>query len=356
MEGFFCGTAIHCGPGALSALPQLVGKRLLVVTDPYFYENGVAKALAEGTKPEQCTYFHEITPDPSAQLAARGAATVRSFQPDTVLALGGGSAMDCAKAMVYFSGLEVPVIAVPTTSGSGAEVTDFAILTHDGVKHPLVDPKLRPQYAVVDPELVEKLPKGLIAEGGFDMLTHALESYVAAKANGFTDGLAAYAFRTGMENLLQSQQGDLCARGRIHTAATMAALAFTNAGLGVCHALSHSLGGALHVSHGKLNAILLPAVLEQKELGKLASLARLAGIDGASDTIARRNLRNALCRLRRELGLPATLAEAGIAPRQVMEQRSRILKAALADPCCATAPYPVDERLLDGILRQVIGS
>lgn len=355
MAVFSCACQIFDGVGAADALSQLSVGRLLVVTDPYFYDSGAAQSLAERCGASAVEYFHQIHPDPSVTLAAQGAAAVKTFQPDTVLALGGGSAMDCAKAMLYFSGVPAKLIAVPTTSGSGSEVTDFAILTHEGVKHPLVDPKLRPSVAIVDPQLVSKLPPALIADGGFDVLTHALEAYGAKNANAFTDALALCAFRTTLTCLHASFRGDLDARARIHSAATMAGLAFTGAGLGLCHAMSHSLGGAFHLPHGRLNAILLPAVLSHSTSPKHALLARLAGLEGSADAMALRSLRNSLTRLRRTLGIPATLAEAGISPTEVRKQSSAIIDAAMADPCCATEPQPVTPALIRQILTEVTG-
>ena len=355
MERFTCGTRLYCGCGATAVLPTLEVGRLLVVTDPYFYENGTAQALAASAGATATELFHQVEPDPSVTLAARGVAAVKAFRPDTVLALGGGSAMDAAKAMAFFSGTSPRLIAVPTTSGSGSEVTDFAILTHEGVKHPLIDPKLRPDLAIIDPELVRGLPPALIADGGFDVLTHALEAYGSRNASPFSDALARDAFRTTLSSLRSSFTGDQAARARVHTAATMAGLAFTNAGLGLCHALSHSLGGQFHLPHGRLNAIVLPSVLAQGGTAKYAHLARHAGLEGTADTIATRNLRTALIRLRKDLGLPATLAEAGIAPGKVRSAAPAIVEAALADPCAATDPLSLTPELVHSILSEVTG-
>ncbi len=355
LKDYSCQTRILSGAGAVSALGELKAQRLLVVTDPFFYKNGTAGQLARIAGAPYTEYFHEISPDPSAELAARGAAAVRQHKPDTVLALGGGSAMDCAKAMVYFSGVDCKLIAIPTTSGSGSEVTDFAILTHGGVKHPLVDAKLRPSMAIIDPDLVAALPTTLIADGGFDVLTHAVEAYGSKNANAFTDALAQDAFRTVLWELPRSFRGDLTARGAVHTAATAAGLAFTNAGLGLCHALSHSLGGQFHLPHGRLNAIILPVVLARCGSAKFPKLARLAGLEGQSDAVAMRNLLNALSRLRRELQLPATLAQAGISPAQVRQTADAIVEATLADPCQATDPLTVTPGLIRELLREVTG-
>jgi len=358
LEVFYCGTKVVSGTGALETLQTLDTKRLFLVADPFFRESGAAQTLADSTKAAHKEIFSDIQPDPSVETVAAGAARLRAFAPDTVIALGGGSAMDCAKAMVRFSGVQVLFVAIPTTSGSGSEVTDFAVLTHGDTKYPLVDPSLRPQLAILDGSLLEKLPKTLIADTGFDVLCHALEGLVATGAGSFTDALAREAFCLAYANLPASFGGDAGVRLQVHEAATMAGMAFTQAGLGLCHAMAHSLGGVFHLPHGRLNAILLPAVVScnSKCCGeKYASLARSAGIGGSADSLAVRNLKNALVGLRRALGLPRTLKEAGIDPRQVRHHTPAIITATLEDPCCKTNPLPVEESLVRQILEEVTG-
>lgn len=358
MEHFSCKTQIISGAGAISALSERNIGRLLMVTDPFFYKNGMAQSIATGACAEAVEYFYKVMPDPTVALAAEGTALVQSFCPDTIVALGGGSAMDCAKAMAYFSGTNATLVAIPTTSGSGSEVTDFAILTHGGVKHPLVDSRLRPDLAILDSELLTELPPSLIADGGFDVLTHALEAYAAKNAGAVTDALALDAFRAAFRALPDSFRGSLSARPIVHTAATMAGLAFTQAGLGLCHAIAHSLGGEFHLPHGRLNAILLPAVLSRNASAagqKYAEAARAIGLEGSANTIAVRNLRTALIRLRKGLGLPATLAQAGVSPAQVRAKADSIVEAALSDPCCATNPVPVTKAMIREILEEVTG-
>ena len=347
MERFSCGTQIICGENALSAIKVPEAKRLLMVCDPYFYENGKARELAGLTGCETVEFFTKVVPDPSVALAAEGAGVVQTFQPDVIVSLGGGSAMDLAKAMAYFAKSPAKRIAIPTTSGSGSEVTDFAILTHDGVKHPLVDPALKPDMAIVDPQLVEKLPPALVADGGFDVLTHALEALVAKNASPITDALALSAFSMAFRHLPDSYAGNSSARAQVHLASTMAAMAFNQAGLGICHALAHSLGGAYHVPHGRLNAILLPPVIRHLGCQKYARAAGAIGLENRSQVMALRNLHNSLQRLRKQLGLPATLAETGIRP-----QFDRIIDGALADPCCDTSPIPVTRELAAKILHE----
>ena len=356
MKEFSCQTKIVMGAGATKALEELHLERLLVVSDPFFSKNGWAQRL--GNLAQIHAIFDRVVPDPSVALVAEGAAQLMDFKPDGVVALGGGSAMDCAKAMVYFSGLDVPLIAVPTTSGSGSEVTDFAILTHEGVKHPLVDKKLRPQMAILEEELLCDMPPALIADSGYDVLAHALEAWVGKNANPMTDALAQNAFATAFSRLPDSFAGDAGVRLAIHAASTMAGLAFTQAGLGLCHALAHSLGGQFHLPHGRLNAILLPTVVScnsQQAGSRYATLARQIGLGGSSNAIALRNLKNALIRLRNQLKLPTTLAQAGISGKQLQEQEKQIIAAALQDPCCETNPVPVTEDMVKQVLQEVAG-
>ena len=358
MEQFECKTKIVSGPGAVNTLADLRARRLFLVTDPYFAKNGTAARIAQVARAEETEIFDQVIPDPSVELAAEGTARVRAFKPDVLVALGGGSAMDVAKAVSWFSGEKLTLVAIPTTSGSGSEVTDFAILTHNHVKHPLVDPRLRPDLAILDSDLLKELPPALVADTGFDVLAHAVEAFVASNAGAVTDALAKDAFSACFAALPASFAGRQEVRLRLHEAATMAGMAFTQAGLGLCHAMSHSLGGVFHVPHGRLNAILLPAVIGTNAhvaAGKYAALARAAGLGGSADTVAVRNLRSALVRLRSDLKLPATLQGAGIGPKDLWGNMERIVKATLDDPCCATNPMTVEDFMVRRILEEVTG-
>ena len=357
MERFICKTGILSGPGAVAALGDMGIRKLLLVTDPYFMKNGTAEKLATVSGAGEIRYFDRITPDPTVELAAEGTALVKEFAPDTIVALGGGSTIDCAKAMAYFGG-GARLVAIPTTSGSGSEVTDFAILTNGTVKHPLVDERLQPDVAILDDDLLRELPKKLIADTGFDVLAHALEGYVAKNAGAVTDALAREAFCKAFTCLPASFAGDTSVRLALHLASTMAGMAFSQAGLGLCHAMSHVLGGKFHVPHGRLNAILLPEVVEVNAAGaaeKYARIARAAGLSGSADTVALRNLKNGLVRLRQALELPATLAQAGIPLQKLQEERERIVSAVLEDPCCRTNPVPVTKELVLRVLKTVTG-
>ena len=357
MEEFSCKTRIFAGAGAISALSRWQGKRALLVTDPFFVRNGWAEKLKVqlGGAVE---VFDGVQPDPTVALAAEGTARLKAFGPEVIIALGGGSAMDCAKAMAFFGKGAYDLVAIPTTSGSGSEVTDFAILTHDGVKHPLVAPRLRPDAAILDSDLLQDLPRPLIAQGGFDALSHAVEGFVAKSAGTVTDLLAKEAFSMAFAALPASYAGRKEVRLKVHLASTLAGLSFTQAGLGLCHGLSHALGGRFHVPHGVLNAVLLPAVISCNAHvagHKYAELARGAGLGGSADTVGVRNLKNGLIRLRRELELPETLAQAGIPPRDIWHETESLVEATLADPCCATNPMVVEGFLVRRILEEVTG-
>lgn len=358
MDEFDCRTKIVSGQGAVRTLESFGAKRVFLVTDPFFYENGTAQRIGAQTRAEQVEIFHEVKPDPTVELAAEGTARLRAFRPDLILALGGGSAMDCAKAMTFFAKEDARLVAIPTTSGSGSEVTDFAILTHNRVKHPLVDKRLRPDVAILDSDLLQELPPALVADSGYDVIAHAVEAYAATGAGVFSDAMAREAFCSAYGALPASFAGRREVRLKIHQAATMAGMAFTQAGLGLCHAMSHALGGFFHVPHGRLNAILLPSIVScnaHAAGGKYAQLARAAGLGGSADAIAVRNLKNALVRLRRELKLPETLAQAGVEPRQVRGGMGEIVAAVLADPCCKTNPVVPEDYLVRRILEEVTG-
>ena len=358
MDEFDCRTKVVSGAGAVRRLADFGARRLFLVSDPFFYKNGTADRIAAAAGAEEVEIFSEVRPDPTVELAAEGTAKLKTFNPDLIVALGGGSAMDCAKAMAFFAKGDAKLVAIPTTSGSGSEVTDFAILTHNQVKHPLVDKRLRPCMAILDSDLLQELPAPLVADTGFDTLTHAVEAYVATGAGAFSDMLAQEAFRSAYGALPASFAGRKEVRLKVHQAATMAGMAFTQAGLGLCHAMAHSLGGMFHVAHGKLNAVLLPSVIACNAHvagDKYAALARACGMGGTADTIAVRNLRNALIRLRRDLKLPETLAQAGIAPGALRSAMNEIVAATLADPCCKTNPMKPEDFLVRRILEEVTG-
>lgn len=353
MQEFICQTRIVMGTNAVAVLAEAEYCRLFVVADPYFSKNGWAERI--GKLSQHYEIFDGIKADPSVELVAEGLIRLQSFKPDAIVALGGGSTIDCAKAIACFAEGNIPLIAIPTTSGSGSEVTDFAILTYGGVKHPLIDPKMRPKMAILEEGLLLQMPPSLIADCGFDVLAHALEAWTAKNANPLTDTLAQDALGTVFDLLPASFEGDTSGRLAIHIASTMAGLAFNQAGLGLCHALSHALGGQFHLPHGRLNAILLPAVIGCNNVAKYADLSRRLGLGGSSDMMAIRNLKNALIKLRSRLKLPATLSAAGVELHSLQEKSDAIITAVLKDPCCLTNPVSVTKEMVHRVLSEVAG-
>lgn len=344
MTEFCCSTKIYTGANALSALKNYPAKRVMVVTDAWFSKSGTARRIAAMVPGAEALIFDQVTPDPSAELAARATAACREFAPDLLIALGGGSPMDCAKAVKLAAERPMVFLAIPTTSGSGSEVTSFSVLTHDGVKHPLVDPSLRPDAAILDDSLLEHLPPALAADTGMDLLAHCMEAACARGRSGFTDALAAYGARTVFSCLHASCKGDTSVRRVLHEAATMAGMAFDNAGLGLCHAMAHAMGGIFHLPHGRLCAMLLPHVMAYNEIcagEAYSALAAACGMNASSRKMAVRSLSAAVSRLRQSLQMPSTLTQAGISRQDITQHREAVLKAALADGCCQTNPAPV---------------
>jgi acetaldehyde dehydrogenase/alcohol dehydrogenase len=278
------------------AMRELRGrKRAFIVTDKPLYDMGMTKGLEEVLEEVGVKYdiFYNVEPDPSLATVNRGLDLMKTFNPDVIIAFGGGSPMDAAKVMwmmydnpeIEFEGLatrfmdirkrvyDLPdtgqktlMVAIPTTSGTGSEVTPFAVVTDDrtGIKYPLADYALTPNMAIVDPELVMNMPKGLTAFGGIDALTHSLEAYVSVYASEYTNGLALEAIRLLMKYLPSAYENganDPKAREKVHYAATMAGMAFANAFLGVCHSMAHKLGSTFHVPHGLANALMISHVI-----------------------------------------------------------------------------------------------
>lgn len=356
MQNFTLGTRLCFGENALDALKNLKAERVLIITDPFFAENGTAGRVAALCKGET-RIFAEVQPDPPLDLVAKGIQTLNTFQPDALLALGGGSAIDCAKGIRSLGKSDAMLIAVPTTSGTGSEVTSFAILTHEGTKHPLVEDALRPALAILDPTLLDKLPAGLVADAGMDTLSHCLEAIAAKNASPFSDALARDAARCILADLpasyslAKSGKTDRALRSRLHNAATMAGIAFDNAGLGACHALSHALGGTFHLAHGKLNGILLPHILEFNLPAAGAAYGQLADLCGASGA---RGLIFAVRRLRQRLDLPQSLTRAGLERSAVLAKADSVCEAAANDPCARTNPCPVTKADFSALLRAAL--
>lgn len=382
------------------ALRELAGKqRAFVVTDKPLYDLGMTQRLEAvleevGIKSE---IFYNVEPDPSLATINRGLEQMRIFNPDVIIAFGGGSPMDAAKVMwmmydnpgVEFEGLatrfmdirkrvyELPdqgqktlMVAIPTTSGTGSEVTPFAVVTDDrtGIKYPLADYALTPNMAIVDPELVLHLPQCLTAYSGIDALTHALEAYVSVYASEFTNGLALEAIRLLMKYLPSAYEkgaDDPKAREKVHYAATMAGMAFANAFLGICHSLAHKLGSTFHVPHGLANALMIAHVIRYNATDapfkqaifpqykypnakwRYARIADYLGLGGTTEDEKVEKLVAAIEDLKRQLNIPMTIREVLNAEDQAFyDQVAAMAEQAFDDQCTGANPrYPLIQDL-----------
>ncbi len=348
MEELRLRTRLIWGADALMALAQLRGLRVLVVSDGFLAKNGLLNEVLAALKESEVTVFDQVSGEPTLEMVAHGVATLQGFDAQAVVAFGGGSAMDCAKGVVWSAGGGLPLWCIPTTAGTGSEVTAFSVLTDtkSGVKFPLVDDALVPEVAVLDGRFLSGVPQNVTADTGFDVLTHALEAYVAVKANPFTDALAEKAFVTAYAKLPLAYAGDREAKDRMLFASALAGMAFNAAGLGVCHALAHSLGARLHAPHGRVNAVLLPQVVESNaQLPQTAKkYAQMAKACGLSPNY--RALSGALRRLGRRLGIPEGLAGSA--------DLSQVAQDALKDPCMAGNAKPFTPKELELLLKEVV--
>ena len=382
-----------CIPVALGDLANK--KRAFIVTDRPLFEMGFTKEITQTLDSLNIEHhvFSEVEPDPSLSTVQRGLAVIKHFQPDVIIALGGGSPMDAAKVMwlmyehpeVEFDGLamrfmdirkrvyELPtlgnkaiLVAIPTTSGTGSEVTPFAVVTDDrvGIKYPLADYALTPTMAIIDPELVRHTPKRLTAYGGIDALTHALEAYVSVLATEFTDGLALEAISLLVKYLPRAYHNgadDPEAREKVHYAATIAGLAFANAFLGICHSLAHKLGSTFHVPHGLANALMIShvirynatdapfkqAIFPQYEYpqakARYAAIADTLGLQGSSNDEKVDRLIETIENLKQHLDIPGTLRDVMEADEQTFFANLDLMsEQAFDDQCTGANPrYPL---------------
>ena len=383
-------------------------KRATIVTDRFLFNNGYVDeivALLKGMGVE-VNVFYEVEADPTLSVVRKGAAMLNSFQPDVIIALGGGSPMDAAKIMwvmyehpeVKFEdlalrfmdirkriykfpklGVKAELVAIPTTSGTGSEVTPFAVVTDDqtGVKYPLADYELTPNMAIVDPNLVMNMPKSLTAFGGIDAVTHAVEAYVSIMANEYSDGQALQALQLLKDYLPSSYQNgakDPIAREKVHNAATIAGIAFANAFLGICHSMAHKIGAEFHIAHGLANALLITEVIRfnatdlpvkqaafsqydrPKALCRYAEIAEHLELGGKDDKEKVERLIAWIEELKQVLEIPASIQACGVVESEFLAKVDRLAEAAFDDQCTGANPrYPLISELKELLINAYYG-
>ncbi len=396
-----------CMPVALQELKDMGYKRVFIVTDEFLFKSGFSKLVSDRLNEMGIvnTTFSDVQPDPTLGSAQKGAEAMRSFMPDCIIALGGGSALDAGKIMwvlyehpdVDFADLAMRFmdirkrvyrfpkmgekayfVAITTTAGTGSEVTPFAVITDEksGMKHPLADYELLPKMAICDPELMMSIPKGLTANSGYDAMVHSLEAIASVMATDFTNGIAKEAIKIIFEYLPTAYHNgsDEKARAEMAYAATMAGMAFANAFLGVCHSMAHKLGAYHHLPHGMANALLLPEIMRFNAseaptkigtfpqydhpvcLRRYAEVAEMLGLKGKNDEEKFDKLVKKLVDLRADIGLPATIKDAGVPEDVFLEKLDDMCRDAFDDQCTGANPrYPLISEIKQMYLNAYYG-
>ncbi len=386
---------LYHGKGSIEALKTLKGNRAMVCVGGgsmkrFGFLDKVVSYLEEAGM--QVELFEGIEPDPSVDTVMRGAAAMEKFQPDWIVAIGGGSPIDAAKAMwikyehpeITFEQMcvvfGIPELrhkahfcAIPSTSGTATEVTAFSVITdyEKGIKYPLADFEITPDVAIVDPDLAETMPKKLTAHTGMDAITHAIEAYVSTAHCDFTDPLAIFAITMIQNNLIGSYNGDMAKRDTMHNAQCLAGMAFSNALLGIVHSMAHKTGAAFedlgaHIIHGAANAMYLPKVIafnakDATAKTRYATIADFMGLGGANEDEKVANLIAYLRGMNDELNIPQCIknygldslpTENGFVPEEVfLERLPEIAKNAVADACTGSNPRPISVEEMAKLLK-----
>ncbi|WP_308618390.1 1-propanol dehydrogenase PduQ [uncultured Enterococcus sp.] len=359
MSCFKMGTKIYSGNNATENLKAVQCQRVLVICDPFMVQSGMVKNVTAVLDEMKVPYqiFAEIVPDPTIEVVTKGVAYAAHCQPDMIVALGGGSALDTAKAVrqIYRQGVEdmaVQLVCIPTTSGTGSEVTSFAVISDPSVngKYALVDDAMIPDIAILDPVFTLTVPQNVTADTGIDVLTHTLEAYVSTDATDFTDACAEKAMRIIWQDLAKvvADGENQLLREKIHNASCLAGMAFSEASLGICHSLAHALGGRFHIPHGRANAILLPHVIafnagletsqDTQALTKYAAAANILGLQSMTERTTVNLLIAGIQKLTRKMNIPKFVTELGIDEEEFIAAIPEMAAAALKDKCTVTNP------------------
>lgn len=380
MKSFEIKTKIHFGDNALERLAQMPYKRVLVITDPFIAKGSMINMITEPLKKSGKAFevFHDVVPDAPIDKIIIGVKKMLEYMPDAIVAVGGGSAIDSSKSIREFAlninhYADVALIAIPTTSGTGSEVTSFAVVndTVAKIKHPLVSPTLTAEEAILDAELVKSVPPAITADTGMDVLTHAIEAYVSTDHNEFSTALAEKSIEIVGVFLLRAYLNgdDTHARQKMHVASCLAGLAFNSASLGLTHGMAHQLGANFHIPHGRANAMLLPHIIEynadihkdsrsQSEyhpsVKRYSTIAHVLGLSSYNKVMSVRSLIQWIQFMNQDMKIPARISEIGtITVNDYMSKVEAMAEAALADACTATNPRTPDKEAIMQIYRNL---
>ena len=373
---------IYFGKGTLDELKHLSGKKAIIVVGGGSMKRfGFLDRVVENLKEAgiETRLFEGVEPDPSVETVMKGAAAMREFEPDWIIAMGGGSPIDAAKAMwafyeypdTKFEDLITPFafptlrqkakfLAIPSTSGTATEVTAFSVITdyQKGIKYPLADFNITPDIAIVDPDLAETMPAKLTAHTGMDALTHAIEAYVSTLNSPITDPLALKAIEMVFTYLPDSYNGDMTAREQMHYAQCLAGMAFSNALLGIVHSMAHKTGAAFstgHIPHGCANAIYLPYVIQYNAkdataMKRYADIARAVGLTGTTDSELVAALIAKIDAYNVKLNIPKTLKDFGVDEKEFNEKLPKIAELAVGDACTGSNPRAITPAEMEKLL------
>lgn len=371
-------TKIFVGKDALDRLTEIKGEKVFIVTDPYIESSGMIDQVTARLKSGDNKYqiFSDIVPDPPLETVVAGVKLVGEFSPEIFIAIGGGSAIDAAKAIKDFaekvshSNKNMNFIAIPTTSGTGSEVTAFSVITDQekNIKYPLVSTSLIPDEAILETSLVMTVPPTITADTGIDVLTHALEAYVSTNANDFSDAFAEKAIQLIFNYLPRAYKDgrDLDAREKVHHASCLAGMAFNMVGLGINHSIAHACGAQFHIPHGRMNALLLTSIIEynaglqgysnvkfSKAAHKYAYISKILGFSSTNVRAGVKSLIQHIKQLIKELNMPANLKSCGITHEQVFEKLEEISEAAVKDVCTNTNPRQPNKEDIQAIIKKL---
>ncbi|EPY2688860.1 1-propanol dehydrogenase PduQ [Listeria monocytogenes] len=372
MNSFQIKTKVAFGTNSLQVLKEIKNKNVWIICDRFLADGeGFQGLIGQLDTSNNVHIFTDVVPDPPISKVAGGVSEAGKIQPQVMIAFGGGSAIDTAKGIYYFAKRLEKInistfIAIPTTSGTGSEVTAATVITDPTtkIKYPLFLDELIPDMAILDAQLVVTVPPAITANTGMDVLTHAIEAYVSKDASDYTDALGEKSVQLTLRFLTSCYDDgrNLANREKMHNASTMAGMAFNCANLGLNHSIAHQLGAQFHVPHGLANAILLDAVIRfnafknRETEQKYAEMARICGIASRSDSneTAVRLLRERIVAMMEHMQMPRTLTDAGVAKEKVYAKMDEIATNALKDACLPTSPTTPSHQELKEILEQII--